>query len=179
MKKQKWQTGNKGILFLVIFVIILCSCTASSESQYDENTNQHISVFGISLQIPKEWNEKIEGEDCLQYYDGKDGQFDHGISITVDKEEAFDEAVESLKENLELSKEQHHNVTDIVFKEDHVSDIPAVIAEYTGVYDDKEYKYMTVVFKSEQYVLKMEFVSTDQQGIDDFQKVLDSISFEK
>lgn len=112
------------IVGLLVFIIILCSCTFSSESQYDET-------------------------------------------------------IESLKENLELSKEQYHNANDIVFKEDHVSDIPAVIAEYTGIYDDKEYKYMTVVFQSEREVLQIEFVSIDQQGIDDFQKVLDSISLIK
>lgn len=155
------------------------SCTYSSESQYDENTNQHISAFGISLQIPKVWDEKIEEEDSLQYYDGKDGRFDHGISITVEKEEAFDEAVESLKENLKLSKEQYYNTTDIVFKEDYVSDSSAVIAEYTGISDDKKYEYMIVVFQSEQNVIEIDFFSIDQQGIDDFQKVLDSIYFEE
>lgn len=163
----------------IIFVIILFSCTYSSESQYDENTNQHISAFGISLQIPKVWDEKIEEEDSLQYYDGKDGRFDHGISITVEKEEAFDEAVESLKENLKLSKEQYYNTTDIVFKEDYVSDSSAVIAEYTGISDDKKYEYMIVVFQSEQNVIEIDFFSIDQQGIDDFQKVLDSIYFEE
>ena len=79
------------IAISIIFAIILFSCTYSSESQYDENTNQHISAFGISLQIPKVWDEKIEGEDSLQYYDGKDGRFDHGISITVEKEETLDD----------------------------------------------------------------------------------------
>ncbi|MDD6647817.1 MAG: hypothetical protein PUF60_08460 [Firmicutes bacterium] len=167
------------IVVSIIFAIILFSCTYSSESQYDENTNQHISAFGISLQIPKVWDEKIEGEDSLQYYDGKDGRFDHGISITVEKEEVFDEAVERLKENLELSKKQYHNTTDIVFKEDHVSDTPAVIAEYTGISDNKKYEYMTVVFQSEQNVIEIDYFSIDQQGIDDFQKVLDSISFEE
>ena len=166
------------IAISIIFAIILFSCTYSSESQYDENTNQHISAFGISLQIPKVWDEKIEGEDSLQYYDGKDGRVDHGISITVEKEETLDEAVESLKENLELSREQYHNTADTVFKEDYVSDVPAVIAEYTGIFDDKKYEYRTVVFQSEQNVIEIDFFSIDQQGIDDFQKVLDSISFE-
>lgn len=65
-----------------------------------------------------------------------------------------------------------------VFKEDYVSDVPAVIAEYTGIFDDKKYEYRTVVFQSEQNVIEIDFFSIDQQGIDDFQKVLDSISFE-
>ena len=53
-----------------------------------------------------------------------------------------------------------------------------MIAEYTGIFDDKKYEYRTVVFQSEQNVIEMDFFSIDQQGIDDFQKVLDSISFE-
>lgn len=49
-------------ILLISLAIILCSCDNETEelSQYNETTNQHISDFGISLQIPKEWEEETK-----------------------------------------------------------------------------------------------------------------------
>lgn len=166
-------------ILLISLAIILCSCDNGTEelSQYDETTNQYISVFGISLQIPKEWEEEIHEHDCLQYYEEKGDSFEHGLSITLQRdEESLEEAAETIKENLETSNEKYHDLEDITFSEGKVADMAAVTAEYVRELDGKKYKYKIVVFQKNDGIIMMEFFSTDANGIEDFNKVLNSVS---
>lgn len=149
-------------ILLISLTIILCSCDNETEelSQYDETTNQHISAFGISLQIPKEWEEEIHEHDCLQYYEENEDSFEHGLNITLQSdEESLKEAVETLKENLETSNEKYHDLEDITFSEGKVADMAAVTAEYVREFDGKKYEYKIVVFQKNNGIVMIPFSS--------------------
>lgn len=169
-------------ILLISLAIILCSCDNETEelSQYNETTNQHISDFGISLQIPKEWEEENNGHDCLQYYEENEDSFEHGLNITLQRDkESLEEAAETLKENLKASNEKYHDLEDITFSEGKIADMAAVTAEYVREFDGKKYKYKIVVLKKTDGIVMMEFFSTDANGIEDFNKVLNSVSIEE
>lgn len=179
-KKSKIIALKKLILivFMFSFMLTVAGCSDGLESQYDEDTNQKISALGISFQIPKAWDQKHGDDENLQFYDGDNDSFNHGITFSMTEEVSLEEEADTFESNLKNSNEMYHDLRGLDFVNDSVGNMPAVRISYTRKWDNKDYIYELILFQKNEDVISIQFFSIDKAGIDDFEKVLDSIAIE-
>lgn len=171
----------KKLVFIVLlfsFTLMSAGCADGLESQYDEETNQKISALGISFQIPAAWDQKHGDDENLQFYDGDDDSFNHGIAFSITEETSLEEEIDILESNLRNSNDMHHDLRGLDFVNDSVGNMPAVRASYTRKWDNRDHINKIILFQKNDDVILIEFSSTDKAGIDDFEKILDSIVVE-
>lgn len=170
---------EKSLVICLLF--LLCACAAEKEAQYDEKTNQTVSVHGIRFQIPQQWNKSYENGEYLEYsiWDEEDKYPERCLAITMEKRGNLKEDAESRVEALEFAKEDDeidYHLGNISETATSIGKLDAQIIAFDGKVKDKKYLYKDVLIETENGIVHLDFCSLDKIGMKDFDRVIDSIT---
>lgn len=165
-------------LIIVILMLGMCGCSLKESSQYDEKTNQKVSIFGINFQVPKAWEKEYEDEEYLQYGESdKKNNVKNCMSITLLEDITLDERKQEIKFGLELAKEER-KIKNLQYAEIAIGGMPAEKVEYEQTIKERKYYGKVFLLQIEKNIIEISFYSISEQGIKDFEKAISSIEKE-
>ena len=170
-------------LFITIIAIVLClglqGCGQQEKPQYDEATNQHVSIYGISFQVPKEWKKEVENNEYLQYAKrGENGDLEECLAVILNQKLNLGERIAEIKYGLGITPKRGSGIEN--FNESRVTivNMSAAKIDYVHKYEGRKDKVVIMLIQTKKGVIEIMFSSPNKASQDDFDKVVESITVE-
>gem|GEM_PF-4829082 len=170
-------------MIITILCFVLCSCGQEERSQFDKDTNQSVSFHGINFQIPKEWqkpNVKFD-DSSVAFAEWQEENklptrclgliFESGIDLT--------EALKDRKSAIEIEEEEGTYLRDYKQTMETIETMDVASIVYNRDIKGQTFEYRELLLETDEGVIIMQFSSTDFVGIEDFEKVVNSITADK
>lgn len=152
--------------------IALFGCKSQDQSQFNKDTNQHITFQGISFQVPKEWvkpADKFNQASSVAFAEWRNyDSLEKYLAVSFFEGENLSQHIKFLKdaEHIETSKESNTSIANM----------SAIELEIIKETKRGRYKFQTVILLTENGIIEIAFYSTKEAGYSDFNKVIDSIT---
>lgn len=168
---------KKVLIIMTVFVLCtgLWSCGSKEKSQFDKSTNQVVSAYGISFQIPKAWTKVVQEKNNLQYMDQRTGKFKHGLAVIFEGNNQISDALEELKYRREFGTQDGLDLKNYTQSNTTIANASAIKIEYYRVIKDTKYMYKEIVIETDKGIVIITFFSRDLVGLEDFDKVAATI----
>jgi len=171
------------IMIITILCCALCGCGQDEQSQFDKGTNQSVSFQGINFQIPKEWKRPdVKFDDSyLAFAEWQEENklptrflgiiFESGIDLT--------EALKDRKDAIEIGEKEGTYLRDYKQTMETIETMDVASVVYNRDIKGQTFEYRELLLETDEGVIIMQFSSTDFAGIEDFEKVVNSITKNK
>ena len=152
---------------LMLFLLIFCSC----------ESNQTVSLNGMSFEIPEEWNRICEDEKHFECSMQKgDGDIEFIMKVTIDEETILEEKSDDILKKLECTAENDEKLNNLSSMTASLSGMQSQeIIEYEHEVNERKYYYKTVLFEISNGIVEMDFCSLNKTDDKYFDDVIDSI----
>lgn len=166
---------------VVIIIVVLClslwGCGPQDKSQYNEKTNQRVSVHGIGFQVPELWKKTVDSGDYFEFVErSKDDKLKNSLVVTFVEGSDIDKELANIRHSSDGSGNQDRGIVDYEEESVSIANMPAKKIEYAQQSGDEKNNGKIILIQMEHDVLEMMFYSSSKAGDDDFDKVLESIT---
>lgn len=162
-------------LVIITIIVVLCfaiwGCSSQAKSQYNKETNQHVTFQGISFQVPISWKKpdvKFDEANIAFSQWIKDDALENYLALTFFQGESLGEHLESMEEAKYI--EIHEQSVEPI------ANMPTKKIRVVKETNDGKYNFETIILQTEEGVIQMSFNSINKEGYSDFDKVVDSIT---